>query len=66
MKDYLNTSQLYRDTVKGKVSGVCAGLARHFNVDAWVVRLATIIAFIFIPFPIAIAYVLGVVLIPTH
>ena len=66
MKDYLNTNQLYRDTVRARVSGVCAGLARHFNVDAWVVRLATIAAFIFFPFPVAIAYVLGVVLIPTH
>lgn len=66
MKDYLNTDQLYRDTVRSKVSGVCAGLARHFNVDPWIVRLATVAAFIFMPFPVAIAYVLAVVLIPTH
>lgn len=66
MKDYLNTDRLYRDTVRAKVSGVCAGLARHFNVDAWIVRVATIALFIFMPFPVAIAYVLGVVLIPTH
>ncbi len=66
MRDYLNTNQLYRDTVNGKVSGVCAGLAKHFNLDAWIVRIAAIAAFIFIPVPVAIAYVLGVVLIPTH
>jgi len=66
MKDYLNTHQLYRDTVRAKVSGVCAGLGKHFNVDAWVVRVATIALFIFMPVPVAIAYVLGVVLIPTH
>ena len=66
MKDYLNTNQLYRDTVRAKVSGVCAGLARHFNVDVWIVRLAAIVAFVFMPIPVLLAYVLGVVLIPTH
>jgi phage shock protein PspC (stress-responsive transcriptional regulator) len=66
MKDYLNTNQLFRDTVHGKVSGVCAGLARHFSVDAWVVRLAAIAAFIFMPMVVGIAYLLAVVLIPTR
>lgn len=66
MKDFLNTSQLYRDTLNAKVSGVCAGLARHFNVEAWVVRLATILAFVFMPMVVGIAYLLAVVLIPTR
>ncbi|GAB5379985.1 MAG: hypothetical protein Alis3KO_15290 [Aliiglaciecola sp.] len=66
MKDYLNTNQLYRDTVKGKVSGVCAGVARHFSVDPWVARVAAIAAFIFMPMVVGIAYLLAVVLIPTR
>lgn len=66
MKDYLNTNQLYRDTVRGKVSGVCAGLAKHFNIDAWIVRLAAIAALIYMPVPVAVAYLLAVVLIPTR
>lgn len=66
MKDYLNTNQFYRDTVKGKVSGVCAGVARHFSVDPWIVRVAAIAAFIFMPMVVGIAYLLAVLLIPTR
>ncbi|GAB2678039.1 MAG: PspC domain-containing protein [Aliiglaciecola sp.] len=66
MKDYLNTNQLYRDTVRGKISGVCAGIARHFNVEAWMVRIAAIAAFIFMPMVVGVAYLLAVLLIPTR
>ncbi|GAA0853894.1 PspC domain-containing protein [Aliiglaciecola litoralis] len=66
MKDYLNPNKLYRDTLNGKVSGVCAGLARHFNVESWMVRAAAIVAFIFMPMVVGIAYLLAVVLLPTR
>ncbi|MDO6692149.1 PspC domain-containing protein [Aliiglaciecola sp. 3_MG-2023] len=66
MKDYLNTNQLYRDTVRGKISGVCAGIARNFNVEAWMVRIAAIAAFIFMPMVVGVAYLLAVLLIPTR
>ena len=32
--------QLYRDTDDQKVGGVCSGLARYFNVDPLLVRIA--------------------------
>lgn len=38
---------LYRNVRRKKVAGVCAGLADHFNVDHWVIRLAAIGAFLF-------------------
>lgn len=38
---------LYRNTRDQKVAGVCAGLADHFNVDHWVVRLIAIGGFFF-------------------
>lgn len=38
---------LYRNTRDRKIAGVCAGLADHFNVDHWVVRLLAIGALIF-------------------
>lgn len=66
MQDYLNTNQFYRDTVRGKVSGVCAGLASHFSVEPWMVRAAAIAAFIFVPMVVGIAYLLAVLLIPTR
>lgn len=38
---------LYRNVRKKKIAGVCAGLADHFNVERWVIRLAAIGAFLF-------------------
>jgi len=38
---------LYRNTRDGKIAGVCAGLADHWDVAHWVVRLAWFGAFLF-------------------
>lgn len=38
---------LYRNTREGKIAGVAAGLADHFDVAPWVVRLLWIAAFLF-------------------
>ena len=38
---------LYRNTREGKIAGVCAGLADHWDIAHWVVRLLWIGAFIF-------------------
>jgi len=38
---------LYRNTRDGKIAGICAGLADHWDVAHWVVRLAWVAAFLF-------------------
>ena len=38
---------LYRNTRDGKIAGVCAGLADHWDIAHWVVRLAWVGAFLF-------------------
>ena len=38
---------LYRNTREGKIAGVCAGLADHWDVAHWVVRLLWVGAFLF-------------------
>lgn len=38
---------LYRNTRKGKIAGVAAGLADHWDIAPWVVRLMWIAAFLF-------------------
>lgn len=48
---------LYRNKEKGKLAGVCAGLADHFNVDAWIVRLAAIGGFFFFNSLMVFAYI---------
>lgn len=38
---------LYRNTRKGRIAGVCAGLADHWDVAHWVVRLGWVAGFLF-------------------
>jgi len=49
-------NKLYRDPVKGKVMGVCAGVADYFGIETWIVRLATIFALIFFTVATVIGY----------
>ncbi len=53
---------LYRDSGRAWLAGVCAGLARYFGVEPWVVRLVAISLFLFNAFLMFWAYVAGVVL----
>ncbi len=39
-------SELYRDPVNGRLSGVCAGLANYFGMEVWIVRILVISAFL--------------------
>ncbi|PCK09341.1 MAG: phage shock protein C [Alteromonadaceae bacterium] len=47
---------LYRNTEKKKVAGVCAGLADHFEIDHNIMRILFIAAAIFTGFTAAWAY----------
>ncbi|MEM8562909.1 MAG: PspC domain-containing protein [Pseudomonadota bacterium] len=38
---------LFRNTRDGKIAGVCAGLADHWDIAHWVVRLSWVAAFLF-------------------
>ena len=38
---------LYRNTRDGKIAGICAGLADHWDIAHWVVRLMWVAAFLF-------------------
>jgi phage shock protein C len=50
---------LYRNTRDGMVGGVCAGLADHWDVAHWVVRLLCVMAFLFTGTLAFWAYVAG-------
>lgn len=62
MKTVINDKRLFRDPHNAKVSGVCAGLAKYLGVNEWIVRCVTVAAFLVVPFAIALAYVLAVLL----
>lgn len=42
----IKSKSLYRDPKRGKIAGVCAGLADYFTVEVWLVRIITITAFL--------------------
>ena len=62
MKTVINEKRFFRDPQKAKVSGVCAGIARYFDINEWLVRGAAIVAFLFFPLAIGLAYVLAILL----
>lgn len=62
MKTVLNDKRLFRDANRAIISGVCAGVAKYFDVDPLWVRIAAIISMIFLTFPAALAYVLAILL----
>ena len=53
---------LYRNTRDGKIAGVCAGLADHWEVEHWVVRLLAVVLFLFTGTLAMWAYLAGWVL----
>jgi phage shock protein PspC (stress-responsive transcriptional regulator) len=55
---------LSRDCDHKKVSGVCAGIAKHFDLPRVVVRIAAIGALIMLPVATAVAYVVASMLLP--
>jgi phage shock protein C len=48
---------LYRNPQRGKIAGVCAGLAEYFGVETWIVRLLAISGLIFAGFITFTAYI---------
>ena len=40
----MNSRELYRDPVNGKLAGVCAGFANYFGVEVWLIRILVISA----------------------
>ncbi|MCP3674819.1 MAG: envelope stress response membrane protein PspC [Gammaproteobacteria bacterium] len=51
--------ELYRDPRRGKICGVCTGLADYFGLEVWVTRIIAVTALIFFQFPIFIAYIIA-------
>ena len=50
--------------MNGKISGVCAGLARHWDVPRLLVRTVAVVCLIALPMVTAVAYVTATILIP--
>lgn len=53
------TRRLYRDPRRGKIGGVCAGLARYFGLETWVVRCIALTGLIFMGSIVVPAYLIA-------
>ena len=42
---------LHRDPSKGKIAGVCAGIAEYFGMEIWLVRILTLTGFFLLAQP---------------
>jgi len=59
-----NPYRLYRHPEQGRLFGVCAGLADYFGVEAGMVRLAVVVAALFLFMPVTLGYVLLALMLP--
>lgn len=50
---------LSRDPERGKLAGVCAGIARHFDLEVWLVRVIAVTCLVFFTAPTFIAYIVA-------
>lgn len=56
--------RLSKDSLHKKLSGVCAGVAKHYDLPRIAVRIAAIGALIMLPVATGVAYVVASVLLP--
>lgn len=57
-------SRLYRNTERGVIFGVCAGLADYFGISRFIVRIVAVIALFMFPPPTLFCYFMAALLIP--
>ena len=58
------TSKIYLDKRHQKIAGVCAGIARYFGVEIWVVRGIAITGLIFMASIVIPAYIIAAIVLP--
>ena len=58
--------RLSKDSVHKKLSGVCAGIAKYYDLPRIAVRIAAIGVLIVLPVPTGVAYVVASVLLPEN
>ena len=55
---------LTKDSRYKKLSGVCAGIAKYYDLPRLAIRIATIIALITFPVAVGVAYIVATLLMP--
>jgi phage shock protein PspC (stress-responsive transcriptional regulator) len=64
-REYSVKKTLKKDVVHKKLSGVCAGIAKHYELPRIAIRIAAIGALIIFPLATGVAYVVAAILLPS-
>jgi phage shock protein PspC (stress-responsive transcriptional regulator) len=64
-RNYSIKKTLAKDGMHKKLSGVCAGIARHYQLPRLAVRIGAIFALVTFPGATGVAYVVAAVLMPS-
>lgn len=59
----MEPKRVYKISSRGKLCGVCAGLAEYFNIDVTIVRLALVV-FCLVGGSGVIAYIIAALIMP--
>ena len=63
-RNYSVEKTLMKDKRYKKLSGVCAGIAKYYDLPPLFIRIATIVALITFPVAVGVAYVVATLLMP--
>jgi phage shock protein PspC (stress-responsive transcriptional regulator) len=64
-REYSVNKTLTKDMVHKKLSGVCGGIAKHYNLPRIAVRVGAIVALLMFPVASGVAYLVATLLMPT-
>jgi phage shock protein PspC (stress-responsive transcriptional regulator) len=64
-KEYTVNKPMTKDLVYKKLTGVCAGVAKHYGLPRWGVRIAAIVSLFTFPVATGVAYVVATLLMGT-
>ena len=64
-REYSINKTLTKDMVHKKLSGVCGGIAKHYNLPRIAVRVGAIVALLMFPVATGVAYLVATLLMPT-
>jgi len=64
-RNYSVNKTLSKDTLNKKLSGVCSGIAKHYELPRLVVRVVAIFALITFPVATGVAYIVASILMPS-
>ncbi|MGP1609914.1 MAG: PspC domain-containing protein [Burkholderiales bacterium] len=63
-RDEYHQRRLHRDSERGVVLGVCAGIAESFDWPVWLTRIAALALGWCFPVSVVVAYVVAAVILP--